>query len=122
MNIITMKKLISILDVSIESVRESVKDNAKNSYKDHGGAESELSDEQYAEEVLKNLDKRLNGEYKEPEGNSHAIPPELDKKLYLLTNYHHFLGEMKGIVLGYSKSKEIVARITNKFFNERSRK
>ena len=113
MSIISSKKVALILDSKIFAVRKEIMDYAAITHEQFRNDEESMTDEEYAKILIGNLYQRLKQEYSESRDGDIAVPSLIDEKLYMLANYHHFLGELKGIVRGYSESKKIVERVSS---------
>ena len=115
MKIVSIKKVTRILDSGIAIVRRDIHNCAVASHMQYVGADETMTKEEYANDVLQNIDRSIIHAYLEFGNDENLASSEIEKKLYLLTNYHHFLGEMKGLVQGYSESKKLInKRISEK--------
>ena len=116
MDAMPSKRLIIILESGMDAVREQILRYAEERHGHHAAANSEIATkmtkDKYAEQILSNLDERLEAGYEAVSTDPRLIPPSIDKRLYMLTNYHHFLGEMKGMAFGYDSSKEIFNKLS----------
>ena len=116
MDRMSSERLIVILEAGINAVRDQILRYAEERHGHHVADKSKIAPnmtkDKYAEQILRNLDQRLEDGYDAVKTDPRLIPPDIDKKFYYLTNYHHFLGEMKGMAFGYDASKKIFKKIS----------
>ena len=90
-----MKQMHKTLDERIVVVREQIQNYAMESHVHHEEF-ANMRKDAYAKVFLQLLDAKLNDAYEGVKSSSNLIPPAIEKKKYMLANYHRALDEMKG--------------------------
>ena len=88
MKIVSIRKVTRILDSGIAIVRRDIYNCAVASHMQYVGVDETMTKEEYANDVLQNIDRSINQAYLEFESDENLVLSEIEKKgdyIYCLT-------------------------------------